>query len=84
MTSTHAPYPPSWYAASATPLAPCAPLDGALDVDVAILGAGYVGLNAAIELAEAGYPVAVLEAEREGVEIAAAGSVVVGIGVGET
>lgn len=61
-----APYPPSWYAASAEPLPPQPPLEGDLDADVCILGAGYVGLSAALELAEAGYRVVVLEAERIG------------------
>jgi gamma-glutamylputrescine oxidase len=41
-------------------------LQGDLDADIAILGAGYVGLSAALELAEAGYKVVVLEAERIG------------------
>jgi gamma-glutamylputrescine oxidase len=61
-----APYPPSWYAASAEPLPPQPALEGDLDADVCILGAGYVGLSAALELAEAGYKVVVLEAERVG------------------
>jgi gamma-glutamylputrescine oxidase len=59
-------YPPSWYAASATPLPEQPPLQGRIDVDVCILGAGYTGLSAALELAEAGYKVVVLEAERIG------------------
>jgi gamma-glutamylputrescine oxidase len=60
-------YPPSWYAASATPLPRQPALQGRLeDVDVCILGAGYTGLSAALELAEAGYRVVVLEAERIG------------------
>lgn len=41
-------------------------LEGDIDADVCILGAGYVGLSAALELAEAGYKVVVLEAERIG------------------
>lgn len=57
-----APYPPSWYAASTAPLPPQPPLDGDLDADVCILGAGYVGLSTALALAEAGYRVVVLEA----------------------
>ena len=60
-------YPSSWYAASATPLPQQPALQGTLeDVDVCILGAGYTGLSAALELAEAGYRVVVLEAERIG------------------
>jgi gamma-glutamylputrescine oxidase len=64
---SEAAYPPSWYAASATPLPQQPALEGALeDADVCILGAGYTGLSAALELAEAGYRVVVLEAERIG------------------
>ncbi|MEL1265293.1 FAD-binding oxidoreductase [Pseudoxanthomonas putridarboris] len=59
-------YPPSWYAASATPLPEQPTLQGRTDADVCILGAGYTGLSAALELAEAGYRVVVLEAERIG------------------
>jgi gamma-glutamylputrescine oxidase len=59
-------YPPSWYAASATPLPERPMLQGRIDADVCILGAGYTGLSAALELAEAGYRVVVLEAERIG------------------
>ena len=64
MAST--PYPPSWYAASAEPLPAQPALGGDIDADVCILGAGYVGLSAALDLAEAGYRVVVLEAERIG------------------
>ena len=60
------PYPPSWYASSVEPLPPQPALQGEIDADVCILGAGYVGLSAALELAEAGYKVVVLEAERIG------------------
>lgn len=59
-------YPPSWYAASAAPLPPQPRLEGELRADVCILGAGYTGLSAALGLAEAGYRVIVLEAERIG------------------
>jgi gamma-glutamylputrescine oxidase len=56
----------SWYAASA-PDFPAQPvLQGAHSADVCILGAGITGLSTAIELAEAGYRVIVLEAQRVG------------------
>lgn len=59
-------YPPSWYAASQPELPLRAPLHGQARADVAVLGAGYTGLTAALALAEKGYKVTVLEAERVG------------------
>ncbi|MEC8576053.1 MAG: FAD-binding oxidoreductase, partial [Pseudomonadota bacterium] len=59
-------YPASWYAATATPLAPFAPLQGEAKADVCIIGGGYTGLSAALHLAEAGRSVILLEANRVG------------------
>lgn len=59
-------YPPSYYAATAQPLAPFAALKGAQRADVCIVGGGYTGLSAALHLAERGYSVIVLEAHRVG------------------
>jgi glycine/D-amino acid oxidase-like deaminating enzyme len=57
----------SWYAASAADrIVDRAPLRETLDVDVCIVGAGFFGLNCAIELARAGKRVVVLEASRVG------------------
>jgi gamma-glutamylputrescine oxidase len=56
----------SWYAATATPSSELPALRGDERCDVAILGAGFTGLSTAIELAEAGFKVIVLEAERVG------------------
>ncbi|WGL17035.1 FAD-binding oxidoreductase [Microbulbifer bruguierae] len=56
----------SYYAASANnaPLYPA--LDQVVEADVCIIGAGYTGLSSALHLAEQGYKVVVLEAERIG------------------
>jgi len=54
----------SYYEASALRPAEMAPLQEHLSVDVVVVGAGFAGLSSAIELARAGYSVAVLEADR--------------------
>lgn len=59
-------YPPSWYAATAVPHAPFPRLEGAVRVDVCIVGGGYTGLSAALHLAQAGLSVALVEAHRVG------------------
>ncbi len=59
-------HPRSWYAASVETPPLSAPLAGTQRADVCILGAGMTGLSTAIELAEAGYSVIVLEAQRVG------------------
>lgn len=59
-------FPPSWYAASLPEPPPLPPLQGQVQADVAVLGAGYTGLTAALELAARGYRVVVLEAQRIG------------------
>ncbi|MFT4151376.1 MAG: FAD-binding oxidoreductase [Paracoccaceae bacterium] len=59
-------YPPSYYAATATPPAPFAPLKGAQKADVCVIGGGYTGLSAALHLAQAGLDVVLVEAHRVG------------------
>ena len=59
-------YPASWYAATATPPAPCAPLTGDARVDLCVVGGGYTGLSAALHAARAGLSVVLLEAHRVG------------------
>ncbi|HXV26060.1 MAG TPA: FAD-dependent oxidoreductase [Alphaproteobacteria bacterium] len=56
----------SWYAATANPCESYPALRGDRQHQVAVIGAGVTGLNTAIELAERGIDVAVLEAEEVG------------------
>ncbi len=59
-------YPPSYYAATATPTAALPPLQGAVTADVCIIGGGYTGLSAALHCAERGLSVVLLEAHKVG------------------
>ena len=59
-------YPASYYAATRTALDPFPALTGEVRADVAVVGAGYMGLSAALHLAEKGLSVVVLEAHRVG------------------
>jgi gamma-glutamylputrescine oxidase len=56
----------SWYARSAVPAPERPRLEGRVTADVAILGGGLTGLSAALELAEAGLRVVLLEARQIG------------------
>ncbi|GAD55770.1 NAD(P)/FAD-dependent oxidoreductase [Limimaricola cinnabarinus] len=58
--------PRSWYAATAEPVADRAPLNHDRRCDVAIVGAGFTGLWAALTAARAGLDVVVLDAHRAG------------------
>jgi len=60
---THA---PSYYAATANRQLSFAPLAGEVRADVCIVGGGFSGLNTAIELAERGLSVVLLEANQMG------------------
>jgi len=51
---------------TAPPPPPTSLLDGEVKVDVAVIGAGFTGLSAALHLAEGGAKVAVLEAAEIG------------------
>src|SRR5262245_20805583 len=57
---------PSYYAATAIGAPDCPILNGTVEADVCIVGAGYIGVSTALNLAERGYSVVVLEAARIG------------------
>lgn len=67
-TSIRAPYAglPSYYAATANPAPDRPELLGEETCDIAVVGAGFTGMSAALELAERGYKVIVVEGERVG------------------
>ncbi|MFW6093006.1 MAG: NAD(P)/FAD-dependent oxidoreductase [Pseudomonadota bacterium] len=56
----------SWYYATARGLVDHPPLQGRVEADVCVVGGGYTGLSAALELAERGYSVVLLESYRVG------------------
>ena len=56
----------SWYHHTAHSYTPFAALSESSEADVCIVGGGYTGLSAAIELAQNGYRVVVLEAHKVG------------------
>lgn len=59
-------YPQSYYAATADPLPVFPTLKGQVACDVCVVGGGYTGLSAALHLAQNGYDVVLLEAQRVG------------------
>lgn len=61
------PVPSYWSASARLPTSPCPPLSGEASCEVAILGAGYTGLSAALHLARGhGIDTRVLEAMEPG------------------
>ncbi len=60
------PHAPSYYADSAHPSPERPFLQGAVQADVCIIGAGYTGLSAGLHLAEAGFKVVILEQAKVG------------------
>ncbi len=59
-------HPASYYAASANALDRFAPLKGDQSCDVCVIGGGYTGLSTALHLAQNGFDVILLEAQRIG------------------
>ena len=57
---------PSYYAATTNRSLACSQLEGEASADVCIIGGGFSGLNTAIELAERGLSVILLEAHKIG------------------
>jgi len=55
-----------YYARTALERAPRAPLEGSLQAEVCVIGGGLAGLSTALELAERGVAVVLLEARRVG------------------
>lgn len=72
----------SYYEASVRRPAVSPPLCGPVQADVCVIGGGYSGLSAALELAQRGYTVVVLEAQRIGWGASGrnGGEVIVGFG----
>lgn len=60
------PHAPSYYADSANPTPERPFLQGAVQADICIIGAGYTGLSAGLHLAEAGFKVVILEQAKVG------------------
>lgn len=59
-------YPDSYYAATATPLDAFPAARGDLSCDICVVGGGFMGLSTALHLAEQGYQVTLVEAQRVG------------------
>ena len=59
-------YPSSFYADNITPILKCDAAQGDLNCDVCVIGGGFTGLSTALHLAQRGYNVQLLEAQRIG------------------
>lgn len=59
-------YPPSYYAQAAEHLELFDPAEGDVSCDVCVIGGGFTGLSSALHLAQRGYNVRLVEAQRIG------------------
>ncbi|WP_424943966.1 NAD(P)/FAD-dependent oxidoreductase [Aliiroseovarius crassostreae] len=59
-------YPQSYYAATATPLDKFPRAEGEIRCDVCVVGGGFMGLSTALHLAQKGYDVVLVDAQRVG------------------
>ena len=59
-------YPSSYYAEHARHLEDFPCLNGEIQADVCVVGGGFTGLSTALHLAQSGYKVTLLEAQRLG------------------
>ncbi|MFO8212345.1 FAD-binding oxidoreductase, partial [Pseudomonas aeruginosa] len=57
---------PSYYSASLNTETDYPTLQGEVNVDIAIIGGGFTGVTTAVELAERGYKVAIVETNKVG------------------
>ena len=64
--TTSARHTASYYAASSVPQPDYPSLTGDVSADVCVIGGGFSGLNTALELAERGFSVVLLEAHKIG------------------
>ena len=69
MNAVSTPMPPSLWAATAPAPPATEPLLGEARTGVAVVGAGFTGLSAALHLAEAGVPVTVLEGATRAIDL---------------
>ena len=58
------PHTSSYYAATINDVKDFAPLQGEQSADVCVIGAGFTGISTALHLAERGYKVHVIEANK--------------------
>lgn len=63
---TKQPHTDSYYAATAIDPLPVSVLEGDVSADVCVIGGGYTGVSSALHLAERGYKVVLLEANKLG------------------